>query len=122
MRKLHIRKHKTQEADGVVYQITDVELICGNPFDPAKLADTFWGTFETSLSEVDEERNNLFFGKEKRGLKRMRQSIRNTSRILKEAFCGWIASIDVEGDPHPYAFGEDCLFIFINYTDTLQER
>ena len=33
----------------------------GNPFDPSELDDTFWGTFEASLSNVDAERINLFF-------------------------------------------------------------
>lgn len=122
LKKHHIKKHTIVEQDGTSYQITDVELIYGNPFDPSELDDTFWGTFEASLSNVDAERINLFFGKEKNDLRSMQRSIKNASRILKEAFCGWIASIVIERQETSYHFGENCLFINFNYTDTLLKR
>lgn len=122
LKKLHIKKHTVMEQDGTSFQITDVEIIYGDPFDPSELDDAFWGTFEASLSDVDAERINLFFGKEKSNLRDMRRSIRNASRILKEAFCGWIASIVIEKREPPYHFGENCLFINFNYTDTLLKR
>ena len=52
----------------------------------------------------------------------MQRSIKNASRILKEAFCGWIASIVIERQETSYHFGENCLFINFNYTDTLLKR
>ena len=122
LKKLHIKKHTVTEQDGTSFQITDVEIIYGDPFDPSELDDAFWGTFETSLSDVDAERINLFFGKEKSDLRDMRRSIKNASRILKEAFCGWIASIVIEKRETLYHFGENCLFINFNYTDTLLKR
>lgn len=122
LKKLHIKKHTIVSQDGAPCQITDVELIYGDPFDPSELDDTFWGTFETSLSDVDAERINLFFGKGKNDLRDMRRSIKNASRILKEAFCGWIASIVIEKRETSYHFGGNCLFINFNYTDTLPKR
>lgn len=122
LKKLHIKKYTIEEQDGTSYQITDVEIIYGDPFDPSELDDSFWGTFETSLSNVDAERINLFFGKEKSDLRDMKRSIKNASRILKEAFCGWIASIAIEKQESSYHFGENCLFINFNYTDTLLNR
>lgn len=122
LKRLHIKKHTVCEEDGSSCQITDVELIYGDPFDPSELDDAFWGTFETSLSDIDAERINLFFGKEKSGLRNMKRSVKNASRILKEAFCGWIASIVIEERMPAYDFGENCLFINFNYTDTLLKR
>ena len=122
LKKLHIKKYTIKEQDGASYQITDVEVIYGDPFDPSELDDAFWGTFEASLSDVDAERINLFFGKEKSDLRDMKRSIKNASRILREAFCGWIASIVIEKREPSYHFGENCLFINFNYTDTLQKR
>lgn len=122
LKKLHIKKHTIMKQDRTSCQITDVEIIYGDPFDPSELDDAFWGTFETSLSDVDAERINLFFGKEKNDLRDMRRSIKNASRILKEAFCGWIASIAIEKRETSYHFGENCLFINFNYTDTLLKR
>lgn len=122
LKKLRIKKHTIMEQDGTSCQITDVEIIYGAPFDPSELDDAFWGTFETSLSDVDAERINLFFGKEKSDLRDMKRSIKNASRILKEAFCGWIASVVIEKRETSSHFGENCLFINFNYTDTLQKR
>lgn len=122
LKKLHIKKHTILEEDGTAYQITDVEIIYGDPFDPSELSDTFWGSFEASLSDVDAERINLFFGKEKSGLRAMKRSVKNASRILKEAFCGWIASITIDAKTPAYDFGDSCLFINFNYTDTLLKR
>lgn len=122
LKKLRLKKYTIMESDGTSRQITDVEIIYGDPFDPSELDDTFWGTFETSLSDVDAERINLFFGKEKSDLRDMKRSIKNASRILKKAFCGWIASIVIEKQEPSYHFGENCLFINFNYTDTLLKR
>lgn len=122
LKKLHIKKHTVRDSDGDAYQITDVELIYGDPFDPAELDDTFWGTFETSLSNVDAERVNFFFGRGKSDLRAMKRSVKNASRILKETFCGWIASVVIDRREPSHNFGEGCLFINFNYTDTLLKR
>lgn len=122
LKKLHIKKYTVRAENGAPYQVTDVEIIYGDPFDPSELDNSFWGTFETSLSKVDAERINFFFGKEKSGLRTMKRSIKNASRILKEAFCGWIASIVIENKAPTYDFGANCLFINFNYTDTLPKH
>lgn len=122
LRKLHIKKHIFVDSDGENIECSDVELIYGDPFQPDELDNEFWNTFEASLDNLDAERLNLFFGKEKSGLKEMEKSIKNARRILSEAFCSWIATMNVDEKDSGYSFGENCVFINFNYTDTLIKR
>lgn len=119
--KLRIKKH-IRNLDGQSVSINDVELIYGNPFNPEELNHEFWNSFETSLCKLNAERINLFFGKERKGLRLMEKSIRNANRILREAFCDWIATITIDEKEPNYLFGDNCLFINFNYTDTLFKR
>ena len=122
LKKLGIKNHIVIEENGKRRTISDVELIYGDPFDPGELNDGFWSTFETSLAQIDSARINFFFGKERRDLKNLKRSIRNANRILREAFCSWIGSIAIEAREPEYHFGERCLFLNFNYTDTLRRR
>ncbi len=122
LKKLHIREHVFRQEDGQMVRVSDVELIYGDPFDPRELEDQFWSTFEASLEQIDAERINLFFGKGNGDLRRLKISLRNANRILQEAFCGWISGITTEEKDTDYRFGDNCLFINFNYTDTLQKR
>ena len=110
------KKYRMELEDGTIEEFTDVELIYGDPFDPGELDDDFWNGFEQSLSHIDAERLNLFFGKEKNGLKKMNKSIKKAKKILTKAFCGWIQSISIEPKDSEYDFGDNCLFINFNYT------
>ena len=116
------KKYRMELEDGTIEEFTDVELIYGDPFDPGELDDDFWNGFEQSLLHIDAERLNLFFGKEKNGLKKMNKSIKKAKKILTKAFCGWIQSISIEPKDSEYDFGDNCLFINFNYTDTLHKR
>lgn len=111
-----------KDEDGKEITISDVELIYGNPLEPEELDDGFWTTFEASLDKIDTERLNFFFGKDRKGLRKMNKSILNASRILKEAFSSWIATITIDDKESGYQFGDNCLFINFNYTDTLIKR
>ena len=122
LRKLHLKKTVVRYEDGETISISDVELIYGDPFDPKELESDFWSVFENSLSELDAERLNYFFGKDRRDLREMRKRIRNANRILREAFCSWIATITIDNKNAGYQFGDNCLFINFNYTDTLLKR
>lgn len=121
-KKLKIKSKILRQKDGGARKISDVELIYGDPFRPANLDDDFWHTFEASLGKLDAQRLNLFFGKEKRGLKMMARSVVNANRILKEAFCRWIATIPVDDKDSGLRFDDNCYFINFNYTDTLEKR
>lgn len=122
MRKLRIKKIPILTKDGKTISISDVELIYGDPFHPKELSDDFWGVFETSLDQIDAERINLFFGKERHDLREMNKSLRNANRILKEAFCRWIQTITIDEKNTGCHFGDNCLFVNFNYTDTLKKR
>lgn len=122
LRRLRIKKRTIQYEDGRIIDISDVELIYGDPFQPKELEDDFWGTFESSLDKIDADRINLFFGKDRQGLREMKKSIRNANRILREAFCQWISTIEIGKKNVEYNFGNNCLFINFNYTDTLLKR
>ena len=99
--------------------VTDVEIVYGNPFDPSELGNDFWGDFEASLANIDADMLNLFFGKEKSDLRRMKKCILNANRILREAFCGWVSSLPPPKRNMSFDFGDNCVFINFNYTDTL---
>lgn len=122
LKKHHIKKHIFIDQDGQKIECSDVELIYGDPFEPGELEDEFWSTFEASLDQLDPDRLNCFFGKEKSDLREMRRCIKNAGYILREAFCNWIATIHIEAEVAGYEFGDNCLFINFNYTDTLLKR
>lgn len=123
LKKLHAPTYELRSTDGTrAFTYTDVELIYGDPFWPDELDDTFWNHFESSLSDIDGDCINLFFGKTPRDLRRMRKSISTAKKALTEAFCGWISSLAVDTRESGYRFGDNCLFINFNYTDTLQKR
>lgn len=122
LRSLHIKPRLYIDEQGKKRKISDVELIYGDPFEPRELEADFWGCFEYSLDELDAERLNLFFGKDRKGLREMQRSIRNADRILRKAFCDWIATIVIDERESGYRFGENCLIINFNYTDTLLKR
>ncbi|GLI51488.1 hypothetical protein TSYNTROOL_15740 [Tepidanaerobacter syntrophicus] len=122
MKRLGIKKRVFQDEMGQKISISDVELIYGNPFEPRQLSDQFWNKFENSLNQLDAEKLNLFFGKDRKGLREMRKSIRDASRIMREAFCNWIGEITINNEDASYRFGNNCLFINFNYTDTLQKH
>lgn len=109
-------------ADGTNDSFSDVEMIYGNPFEPSELGEAFWHTFEDSLRDLDAERLNYFFGKGDDDLDDMDISIKNAQAILREAFCDWISAITVEEKEPDFNFGEHCLFINFNYTDTLEKH
>lgn len=108
--------------DGTKTSVGDVEMIYGDPFNPHELEAGFWNTFESSLGRVDSERLNYFFGKDDDGLKKLGITIENAQSTLKEAFCDWISTISIENKAPKYHFGDNCLFINFNYTDTLEKR
>lgn len=122
LKKLHLRKHRFTDWDGQEIECSDVELIYGDPFEPGELEEEFWNTFEASLDQVDTERLNAFFGKDRAGLKKLSRCIKNAGRILQEAFCSWIATVNIEERDAGYEFGDNCVFINFNYTDTLLKK
>ena len=119
LKRLHIspKEYYSDKTGRII--VTDVEIVYGNPFDPAELGNDFWGDFETSLANIDADMLNFFFGKEESDLRRMKKSIRNANRILREAFCGWVSSLSPRKRNKAFDFGDNCVFINFNYTDTL---
>ena len=122
LKKLRIKKQSVTFDDGQKIEFSDAEIIYGNPFYPGELEDKFWGEFESSLAEIDTFNLNSFFGKEKEDLIEMNESIRNAKRIFREAFCRWISEIVIDSKETDYHFGDNCLFVNFNYTDTLLKR
>lgn len=131
LKKLRIKKKKVYGKDmkpaldesGNPIAFSDVELLYGDPFDPdTRLSHGFWHRFEDSLDKLDAQGLNAYFGKEDDELEEMRQCARNANRILRQAFCDWVASINIDDRDAKYQFGDNCLFINFNYTDTLVKR
>lgn len=122
MKKLHIKKRKVMYSNNHVEEFSDVELVYGDPFQPNELDELFWGNFESSLNKIDDQKLNMFFGKKRNELKEMSRSIKNAKKILTTAFCDWIASLEINKQDQKYKFGDNCIFINFNYTDTLVKR
>ncbi len=122
MKKLHIKKRKVIYSNNHIEEFSDVELVYGDPFQPNELDELFWGNFESSLNKIDDQKLNLFFGKERNDLKEMSRSIKNAKKILTTAFCDWIVSLEINKQNQKYKFGDNCIFINFNYTDTLVKR
>jgi len=123
LKELGLEKHwRIVEEDGREERFSDVEMIYGDPFAPGELAGDFWYAFEDSLSQLDAERINLFFGKEEDDLDDLDLSVENARMILREAFCQWISTVKVEEKETGYRFGSNCLFVNFNYTDTIEKR
>lgn len=122
LKNLRIKKKKFSDNEGNSYELSDVELIYGNPFEPDNLDNEFWNTFELSLANIDIYRLNLFFGKDKKAVSNMKKSVENAGRILREAFCRWISTINIDSSQSKFMFGDNCIFINFNYTDTLQKH
>lgn len=126
-RRLRVKDHHVREfgADGHVvneFDVGDAELLYGAAVDPDGLSDEFWGSFESSLGEIDSFQLNLFFGKKRGDLRDLKRCARNAYRILRRAFCEWAGTIQIDGRVPDCTFEGNCLFINFNYTDTLVKR
>lgn len=108
--------------DGSEASFSDVEIIYGDPFKLDELNSDFWYVFEDSLSNVNAERLNLFFGKDDDNLDELSITIENAQSILREAFCDWISEVKVTSEKNSFQFGSNCLFVNFNYTNTLVQR
>lgn len=122
LKELKIKEIQIKDEYGNTELISDVELIYGNPFDPQKLDDDFWYTFEASLDKIDAYKINLYFGKSKKELKRLKTHTMNAKRILQKAFCDWIQSIEIPSNDNKIRFKSNCYFVNFNYTETLEKR
>lgn len=110
------------EPDGTEKTITPVELVYGDPFDPQKLPSEFFWSFETSLDKMDDQQLILYFGRTKRGIDQLQETVEQAQTILRHLFSGWILSLDISEADSEYQFGGDCFFVNFNYTDTLEKR
>ncbi len=122
LKKLHIKKGVCIYEDGETEEYSAEEVVYGDPFFPGELDYDFWGSIESSLEDIDAERLIISYEKDRVGLRALRQTIRNAKRIIREAFCSWISSIQIERQVPEYRFGKNCLFINFNYTSTLEKR
>ena len=122
LKKLHLKKHRAFTDDGNIIEFSDVEVIYGNPFEPDMLPHSFWNKYEDSMSKLDDQRINLYFGKDRNGLKAIRKCIENAQRILQTAFHDWQAQIEIVPRESGYCFGDNCAILNFNYTDTLIKR
>lgn len=122
LKQLHIKPFTIRNANGEAVEVSDVEMIYGDPFRPDELKHEFWNSFEDSLGWIDDQRINLYFGKDKKGLKRISKLSKNAIGILQTAFSEWIAGNKIEPRQSGYIFPENCFVINFNYTDTLEKR
>ena len=120
MKKLHIKPIRVVGSEGNTNYISDVEILYEDALE--ELGSDFWYAYEDSLNKIDDQRINLFFGKERSDLKRIEVLVDNAKKILQEAFSEWIMSIDVNAKDSGYIFPPNCFVINFNYTDTAIKR
>lgn len=121
MQQLRIRPYAITDGDETRI-VSDVEMLYGNPFDPGEIGHDFWSRYEDSLSLIDDQRVNLYFGKEKEGLKCIALLAENSKKILQEAFSSWINNKHIETIDSGYHFPGNCYIINFNYTNTVKSR
>lgn len=117
-KELNIKADRTPEGN----LITPVEKVYGDIFNPDRLPDEFFWTFEASLAHLDDQSLNLYFGKTSHGLYQLQETVERAQTILQCAFSRWIQSMIIASADSGYRFGNDSYFISFNYTDTLQHR
>ena len=122
MKRLKLKIRRIRKSDGTICYATPVELIYGEPFDPKMLPSEFFWSFEASLAQIDDQQINLYFGKSRWGLRRLRKTMEQAQKILQHTFASWIVSIHVDEVDSGYLLPEDCYCISFNYTDTLEKR
>ena len=130
-KQLHIKPIILKDENGLDFEINYIELFYGflkdknisiNNHDSTEILNAeFWSDFENNLFYLNDYYINLYFGKEKSDLRRMKRAIKKLRLLLTELFCQWIQSINVSEQKSEYNF-KDCLFINFNYTSTLQKR
>lgn len=101
---------------------TDVELIYGESFGTKELEDVFWSDVEAALGKIDVERIMFSFESDDEEVEELKERIFNGYKIFSTLFCNWVESINVAETDAGYRFGDNCIFINFNYTDTLIKR
>lgn len=123
LEEMSISRIEITDEEGNAVKLTPVNLIFGNPFDPGELPSDFFWTLEDSMNKVDDQLLNLYFGRDKKGLKKLNKTLSQGRRILQRIFSEWIVSLNIQAvSDCQYNFGDDCFFINFNYTDTLEKR
>lgn len=122
LKRLQIQPWEIEDEDGTKRIVSDVEMLYGDPFDPYFLDSDFWNRYEDSLALIDDQKVNLYFGKEKEDLKRIALLAENSRKILQEAFSDWIESKNIESKDSGLAFPKKCFVINFNYTNTVRKR
>lgn len=122
MNDLGIHSKTISEPDGTTKTVTPVELVYGDPFDPQKLPSEFFWSFETSLDKMDDQQLILYFGRTKKGIDQLQETVEQAQTILCHLFSGWILSLDITEADSKYQFKDDCFFVNFNYTNTLEKR
>ena len=123
MRAMSINRIEITNEKGEEVELTPVDLIFGNPFDPRELQPEFFWQLEDSMNKIDDQLLNEYFGRDKKALKRLSKTVSQAKRILQKLFSDWIVSLDVKpASVFSHQFEEDSVFINFNYTDTLEKR
>lgn len=129
LKKIHAKEHTLYHADGALFRkVDDAELLYSSSLDfydsnaEFLLDEWFWGDFESNLGHIDSTHINAFFGKGRRNLKSLDKCVRSADKLLREAFCDWIASIEAHSviTSRDCMLCDGCLFINFNYTRSLQ--
>ena len=123
MREMSINRVVIANDKGEKVELTPVDLIFGNPFDPGELKPEFFWQLEESMNKIDDQSLNEYFGRDKKALKRLAKTVSQAKRILQKIFSDWIVSLDVKpASVFSHRFEDDSVFINFNYTDTLEKR
>ncbi len=82
MNDLGIHSKTISEPDGTTKTVTPVELVYGDPFDPQKLPSEFFWSFETSLDKMDDQQLILYFGRTKKGIDQLQETVEQAQRSV----------------------------------------
>lgn len=79
-RKLHIKTKTNKKGE----LITPVEMVYGNSFNPTTLPTEFFWNFELSTALLDDQNINKYFGKSKRGLQHLQETVDQAQKFFRK--------------------------------------
>ena len=110
------------DKSGAKKNITAVELIYGNPFEPNYLENEFFWNLEARMDRLDDQKINFFFGRSAEGREKLRKTVDEAITLLRRLFCDWVETFNIKKENSGFRFSDDSFIVNFNYTDTLEKR
>lgn len=99
-----------------------VDIVYGADACSCCLTDDFFGNFESSLGDIDEQAVINLFGRSDEELLKLENIVNDAKFIMRKIFSDWIATFNIQKGNSGYLFTDDCYIINFNYIDTVEKN